>query len=276
MTLLASWISIDTHGPSAAYIAADSRISWRQTQHFDYFDYGKKVFASKRYPEIFGYAGDVLFPSIVLSQILEMIDSGLLFRQNMSCSEKNGIVYEKLCHSFSKYPDIYGNTPIQVLHISRETVFEGYPSFYHYRMSWDRSSGWSRSEKSIPDESGLIAVLGSGGKEFSENYKNRYQEGPNKSTSRNVFHCFIDTLMNIQTNQCGGAPQLVGIYRKPLSSARNYGIIYGNKRYFLGMEIPDNASFGMIEWRNELFELCDGATKAKIVGAASQKDSLRR
>ena len=76
MTLLASWIGIDTHGPTSAYIVADSRISW---EYKKYFDYGKKVFASNCFPEIFGYAGDVLFPSIALSQILEMIDSKLLF-----------------------------------------------------------------------------------------------------------------------------------------------------------------------------------------------------
>ncbi len=273
MTLLASWIGVDTHGPSSAYIVADSRITWSQVQ---YYDYGKKVFASKSYPEIFGYAGDVLFPSIVLSQILEMIDSGLLFRPDMSCHDKNGIVYEKLCHSFSKYPDAYGDNPIQVIHISRETVFQGYPSFYHYSMTWSQRNGWRKCEKTLPSESGLIAVLGSGGHEFSENYEKRYQEGLNKSTSRNVFHCFIDTLSNITTYQCGGAPQLVGIYRKPLSSAKSYGIIYNNKRYFLGMEIPDNSSFEKIEWRNERFELCDGASKLKIEGAASQKDSLRR
>lgn len=59
MTLLASWAAIDTHGISSAYIVSDSRISWGNKK---YFDFGKKVFASKKYPEIFGYAGDVLFP----------------------------------------------------------------------------------------------------------------------------------------------------------------------------------------------------------------------
>ena len=86
MTLLASWVGVDTHGPASAYIVCDSRITWNRTT---LFDYGKKVFASKIYPEIFGYAGDVLFPSIVLSQILEMIDSNLLFEYSMSCSQKN-------------------------------------------------------------------------------------------------------------------------------------------------------------------------------------------
>lgn len=42
MTMLVSWIGVDTHGPSSVYIAADSRISWTQEHKFDF---GKKVFA---------------------------------------------------------------------------------------------------------------------------------------------------------------------------------------------------------------------------------------
>jgi len=273
MTLLASWVGVDTHGPASAYIVCDSRITWNRTT---LFDYGKKVFASKIYPEIFGYAGDVLFPSIVLSQILEMIDSNLLFEHSMSCSQKNKLVFEKLCYSFSKYPDAYGDNPIQILHISRDTCFEGYPSFYHYLMTWDRARGWRNCEEDIPTSSGLIQVLGSGKDEFLSNYKGRYQFGANQSTSRNVFHCFIDTLDNIRDYHCGGAPQLVGIYRKPFTSAQNYGIIYNNRRYYLGMEIPKDASFDKIEWRNELFERCNGITKSRIAGAAKQNDPLHR
>ena len=55
---------------SFPYIASDSRITWGNN---DIFDYCKKVFTCKQFPEIFGYCGDVLFPSIVLSQIAEMI-----------------------------------------------------------------------------------------------------------------------------------------------------------------------------------------------------------
>lgn len=273
MTLLASWVGVDTHGPTSAYIVSDSRITWNHTMHFDY---GKKVFASKLYPEIFGYAGDVLFPSIVLSQILEMIDSNLLFDHGMSCSQKNKIVFEKLCYSFSKYPNAYGNNPIQILHISRDTCFEGYPDFFHSLMTWDRASGWQNCEKSIPASSDLIQVLGTGREEFLYNYFERYQSGTNKSTSRNVFHCFIDTLDNIKDQHCGGAPQLVGVYRKPFTSAQNFGILYENRRYFLGMELPKDASFERIEWRNELFERCNGVTKLRIAGAARQDNPLHR
>lgn len=273
MTLLASWIGIDTHGPASAYIVADSRISWDREK---YFDYGKKVFASKRFPEIFGYAGDVLFPSIVLSQVLEMIDSELLFNDMASCDEKNKIVFEKLLYAFSKYPDAYGNNPIQIIHISRDTIVNGYPAFHHYLLTWSRKKGWEQHKKTIPKQSELLHVLGSGSTEFKQNYNERYQLGNNRSTSRNVFHCFIDTLNNIKDWRCGGPPQLVGIYRKPFTAAQNFGILFNGKRFFLGTEIPKDSSLSQIEWRNEFFELCNGDSKKILKGATRQIDPLRR
>lgn len=273
MTLLASWVGIDTHGPSSAYIVSDSRISWDNSRKFDF---GKKVFASGLFPEIFGYAGDVLFPSIILSQILEMMDSNLLFDRSASCAMKNRIIFEKIMYSFSKYPDVCGDNPIQILHISRDTVVNGYPAFHQYMLSWNKIDGWRQSERPFPAQSGILAVLGSGKSEFEDNYKNRYQLGANRSTSRNVFHCFIDSLSNITDSRCGGPPQLVGVYRKPFTAGKKFGVIYGEKRYFLGAEIPLDSIYGEIEWRNENFELCDGMSKKRIDGSERQPNPLRR
>ena len=273
MTLLVSWIAVDTHGPTSAYMVSDSRISWNNYQKFDYT---KKVFASKKYPEIFGYAGEVLFPSIVLSQIVELIDMNLLFNEEMTSADRNKIVYEKLQYSFSKYPNVYGDNPIQILHISRDTLFNSYPNFYQYIMMWNKRDGWKRKVIKIPSESGILQVLGSGSNEFRQNYKDRYQHGVNKSTSRNVFHCFIDTLNNIEDKKCGGAPQLVGIYRKPFTSGNIFGILFNGKRFFLGMEVPKDSCYDEIEWRNENFELCSGETKKRYLEASIQKDMLRR
>ena len=271
--MLASWIGVDTHGPTSAYIVGDSRFSWSGTGK--YFDYGKKVFASNLYPEIFGYAGDVLFPSTVLSQIIEMIDQNILFNDEMDCEQKNKIVFEKLCHSFSKYPSELGTGTVQVLHITRDTQVVKYPGFKCFSLFWTKAKGWLTQAQNIPETSGLLCVLGSGKVEFSDNYS-RYQKGLNRGTSRSIFHCFIDTLFSTTDPACGGPPQLVGIYRKPNSSAKNFGIIYQNHRYFLGAELPSDTFYDKVEWRNELFELCDGRTMQKLEGAMKQPDLLRR
>ncbi len=266
MTMLASWIATDNHGPTSAYIVSDSRFSWGSTGTFDY---GRKVFASKKYPELFGYAGDVLFPSIVLSQIIEMIDTGILLTDDMDCDKKHKIIAEKICYTLSKYPNVFGDNPIQIIHITRDTLFTGYPLFKHFILSYTKKGGWSDREVMIPKQSGLLQVLGTGAREYKDNYS-VFQKADNASTSRNVFHCFIYTLHNIKDSYCGGAPQLVGLYRKPLSAGINYGILYQGKRFLLGMEIPNGSSFLNVTWRNELFEICDGMTKKIVPDAAKQ------
>ena len=174
MTMLASWVGIDTHGICSAYIVSDSRFSWNKNQ---YFDYGKKLFASNNYPELFGYAGDVLFPSTVLSQIIEMIDFGLLFTPEMSCKKKNELIFDVLKKSLSHYPIVHMSEPFDIIHISRDTIVSGYPNFYCYHMSWNKTNVWSNEEVRFPCSSGLLYVLGSGSSEFKENYYNKYQKG---------------------------------------------------------------------------------------------------
>ena len=273
MTMLASWIGIDTHGPTSAYIISDSRISWDKE---DRFEHGKKVFASKNYPELFGYSGDVLFPSIVIQQIIEMIDSNVLFNFDTPCHEKNKIIFDKISYELNKYPIKRSAKSFQILHITRDTIVAKgiYPKFKAYTLCYD-CNGWNRDDIDIPTESGILCVLGSGKSEFSQNY-DRYQGSTNKNTSRNVYHCFVDTLKNTKDPFCGGAPQLVGIYRKPDTYAKYFGIIYNDKRYFAGSEIPYGSNYNNIDWRNENFEICDGEHKKIIDGAEHQPNLLSR
>jgi hypothetical protein len=273
VTLLASWIGADTHGTASAYIAADSRISWANVATFDH---GRKVFAFRRSPDILGYCGDALFPTMVLSQIAEMADCGLLFPPTATRKQRFEAIKEKLVQQFRRYPRmVEGITSplLQVSHISRDSVNN--TEFSCWLIQWKRSEGWTGKNVPIPNKSGVLFSLGSGASEFKENYT-RYAEGPDHGTSRSVFHCFCDTLFNTKDEQCGGAPQLVGIYRKPGSSAITFGIIRERKRYFLGAQIDDAVDFGNVEWRNDLFERCDGRRMKRLRDAQVQPDNLRR
>jgi hypothetical protein len=273
MTLLISWIAVDTHGPTSVYMASDSRISWGSNDHFDY---GRKVFALKKYPDILGYCGDVLFPSIVLGQIAEMADQGLLFAPDASCKEKFEAIKGKLIQLFQTYPSMVKSITadtLQVLHASRDP--SNNMKFFCDLIEWRRSNGWAWQKVDIPTSSGPLLSLGSGSSEFTTNLK-RYTSGPNKGTSRNIFHCFCDTLFNIQNVYCGGAPQLVGIYRKPHTPAITFGIIRNSRRYYLGARIDDLQNFESVEWRNDLFELFGGRTMKRQQDAQKQPDKLRR
>src|SRR5689334_18933450 len=118
MTLLTSWVGVDTHGIASIYIASDSRITWTNSVTFDF---GRKVFAFNNYPDILGYCGDVLFPSIVLGQIVEMADNGLLFDENYNCKQKFEAIKEKLIQIFHKYPyEQVAIDSLQIIHASRD------------------------------------------------------------------------------------------------------------------------------------------------------------
>src|SRR2546425_10390322 len=90
MTLIISWIGVDDKkegkSTSSIYIASDSRYSWGSA---GIYDYGIKVFGSTRYPEIFGFCGDVLFPSLVLGQMIPQIDAGIIIDDKDSGETKN-------------------------------------------------------------------------------------------------------------------------------------------------------------------------------------------
>jgi hypothetical protein len=272
MTLIVSWVGIDPHGPTSVYIAADSRISWNVKT----FDYGRKVFALTRSPDIFGYCGDVLFPSLVLSQILEMADAGLLYDDNTSSQGKFEAIRQKLIYQFSKYPHAVKSITsevIEILHASRDPTKKY--DFTCNLLRWTRFSGdWASSTVPLPSKSGTLFVRGAGAPEFDERFK-EYMKGPNAGTSRNVFHCFCDTLFNTRERTVGGAPQLAGLTRKPGTNGINFGIVRDKRRYYLGARIDELKNFDRIEWRNELFEICDGQTCERRPEAQPQPNPLK-
>jgi hypothetical protein len=78
MTSLICWVGADSRGAASAYIGTDSRISWSSTTTTARtWDLGLKTFASSNTPDVCGFLGAVLFPSIVLSQYVVALNAGL-------------------------------------------------------------------------------------------------------------------------------------------------------------------------------------------------------
>lgn len=267
MTLLVCWAGVDTHGTASTYIASDSRYS-KGDKHT--YDFGRKVFACKKWPDIFGYCGDVLFPSVALGQIVALADENLLFSESHTAEKKLSIVVEKLNNLLSGYPDEeFGLSAngLSIIHASRVDGKNG--KFSCNRINLTTNKTWQASKVEMPSHSKVLFSAGSGKHSFDAKYYN-YEQGVNSKTSRNVFHSFCDTLASNQDPTVGGAPQLVGLIRKPGSCGVNYGIIHESKRYFLGAHIDNARSFEKINWRNELFELCDGSTTKRFLHAQKQ------
>jgi hypothetical protein len=107
VTTLFSWTSVDARGPSALYIASDSRISWiTATGHpTGRWDIGRKLFAPRISADAFGFSGDVLFPSILLGQICSLIDASVLFSASDGPLQRAEIIKALLVRGLDAYPE---------------------------------------------------------------------------------------------------------------------------------------------------------------------------
>ena len=132
-------------------------------------------------------------------------------------------------------------------------------------LSWKRYEGWTEKRWiDLPEKSGIIDVFGSGEEVINKwySYWSKTRQG---RTSRSVFSAFCDALQSGEDKRSGGAPQLVGVYRK--GAAESFGIIYKNNRYLFGLPVDVSDNLDAVEWRNSLFERCDWRTMKPLEGA---------
>ena len=118
VTLLVAWVGVDTHGVSSAYITADSRISRGEVGHFDQ---GRKVLSFSRHADILGYCGDVLFPSLVLGQVVQLAEAGMLFSAEQSSQDRFEEITQRVNYLSREYPAASGllENSLSIIHASR-------------------------------------------------------------------------------------------------------------------------------------------------------------
>lgn len=266
MTLLLAWVGKDSRKISSFYIASDSRISWGKPTKFDY---GRKVFAFKNSPDILGYCGDVLYPSVILNQILEMDNDQILFKEGTTNQQRSNILFDLLQDKFQNYPsESVMRDSLEIIHVSRDNELD----FICNIFSWNKINGWKCTSQEIPDGSEKVIALGTGADEYYQRYL-KYYAGFSGKTSRALFQSLTHSLLKMKNLECGGAPQLVGLFNK--FNGKNFGVIFEGKSYYLGKEVEPSAELNKIEWRNELFERCDGLSTKILDGAQKQPDELR-
>jgi hypothetical protein len=269
MTVLIGWIGVDSRGPCSAYLMSDSRISWNDQRGA--YDYGRKLFAFKSSPDILGYCGDVTFPSLVLSQLCELADSGLLCLDSESSSQRSQKILKQIAAQYKAYP-AHARSYCSIYHISRDLD----SSFCAYKYFHDEvSNEWCTEYLATPvEESARIICDGSGASEFKKLYL-KYQNGDLANTSRNLFQCFCDSLSTTKIPSCGGPPQLVGLYNGKKFNGLSFGIIYQGSRYFYGSPYLEQGDHETVQWYNENFERCDGRSMEILPNAMRQPNPNR-
>lgn len=261
MTSLASWIGIDSRGPSSIYIVSDSRISWGDNA---IWNSGRKVFASRTTPEVFGYCGDVLFPSMFLSQIVDAISIGQFGDIDDPYARAEKLLR---CAQSSRegFPAMPSQDSFSILYCLRSGIgMNAYFRAFLIKYS-SRDSSWGLNEEVIPAKSGKIIALGTGS-QFVNEWDQRWKNSSQGGTSRAFFSAFCDSLASGSDPRTGGVPQLVGIRRS--LPAEHYGIIWNGDRYLLGLKLTDvDTCHDATEWRNNLFERCDFYTMRPMTSA---------
>src|SRR5262249_29160528 len=130
-------------------------------------------------------------------------------------------------------------------------------SFFVAETSWSPSAGWSRASLVLPPESGVVLARGSGHADFASPLK-RWKDSEVGRTSRAVYSAFCDHLASGADPCSGGPPQLVALYRT--GPAITFGLIYAGARRLSGARVPDGSIPEDLEWRDELFQRCNGHT----------------
>lgn len=265
MTLIISWIGVDDKKDgkeiSSIYIASDSRYTWGNSEKFDN---GIKVFGSTKFPEIFGFCGDVLFPSTILGQLIPQIDNGILIDELDNCEHKNEKVFNFIYSSLEMYPKKFLGNSFTILHGTR---FD--KEFRLFKTTFSIISGLQNQEIKLPRISTKVFSGGSGSPEFDKNWLKWNEEKHNDfRTSRGVYHCLDQTLKTIKDKRTGGLPQIVGLYR--IKNTRLFGIIENGTKYVYGKESSEDIKSEKIEWRNENFERMNPNTLKILEGAQRQ------
>ena len=261
MTTLVAWVGVDQRGPASLRFAADSRITWPSGS----WDYGRKLFASHTKPDMMGYAGDVLFPTQTLGQIIELIDNGLLFASNVAPDQRVATVVQILERAAAGYPRAEVRD-FDVLYGTR--VDEGMGcSFAVYNLHFARGVATRTEALEIPKASTEIVILGSGTLVFKD-VSRRWHKSDVGGTSRAVFSALADSIKSGRDSRTGGPPQLVSLYRR--GPATTLGVVWEGRRFLSGMEVANDTTYHRVKWHNELFEISDPVTLKRAAGSQPQ------
>lgn len=263
MTSFVTWVGVDSRGPASLYFASDSRISW-STSTNDKWDYGRKVFAASNSPDLLGYVGYAFFPSLILGQIVSAIDTGVLYSNTESPEIRCNRIFETIKVSFGHLPQI-SKQSFTLFYATREN--EGMKAnFLLWVLSRTDDDRWFEESILVPRVSSTIKISGSGVDALTK-WQSYWDSSSQGGTSRAVFSALCDSINSDIDPYSGGAPQLVGIFRK--AEAQTMGVVIDQTPYLFGLPMPaEQSESSNIQWRNSLFErvkangnLVEGAKK---------------
>ena len=266
MTSLAAKLSVDSRGASALYILTDSRITWTSSSA-SHWDAGQKALYSHVTADIFGFCGDAFFPPYALRQMVDVVNSGLLFSRYDAAKYRHDQAISIFRSAINNGQNLaIGN--FSIVHGARDGEFMS-SRFRIWIVRFDSLTGtWQEEELDLDTSHSHLSYVDGSGREVIKKYEKQWKGTSVEGTSRAAFWSFCDALFSEDDTRSGGPPQLVGIWREGV--ARQFGIIWRGKRYLAGVEVPSNSRFQEVQWFNQRFERMDGGKVKRLPGAQRQ------
>ncbi len=265
MTSLAVVLAKDDRCPAALYIITDSRLTFRTKEGDEHhWDSGQKTFASARTPDIFGFVGDATIPPAVLRQLIDQVNCGLLFGDDMDAEHRHELVKPILKRAIARQTGAIA-VLFSVFHGARDGELMGSRFRLWETRYYASTNKIHDQERELQIDRSYLALIDGTGAHYIKKSGEEWLHTDAESTSRAGIRSFCNALSAGHDSSSGGAPQLVGIWRK--GPARTFGFWWDGKPYLSGAEVPSSANFDRVDWFNARFERCDGATGHLLEGA---------
>lgn len=255
MTTIVAWVSYQNGKPSALTFASDSRLSW--SQEGARWDFGRKIFWCKNTPDVFGFAGDVVTQSTILSQVCEIFDYATIEIVPASAESRHRFFVDLAKSAVGALKGVVMQET-DVLHGLREEEGGGC-SFRLWRTRFAPLTGTCtddemkfspRGLKSRHDDPGQFFSAGSGSDKHRNHWQRRIKEAGD--TSRSVFRALVDVIDKGEDARTGGLPQIVSLGRTGFP--KPVGVSINDARSVCGMPLGESGAGGTIEWRDENFQ----------------------
>lgn len=205
MTTLMSWISYsDTgeapHLPRAVHLVSDSKITWGSADKR--WEAGRKIFATRTEPHLFGFCGDVVLPALILGQIVSAIDAEILFEPIATAQERQALIFETVKRAIASAV----NTPtldFTIHHLFRDQPWPN-TSFRAWNMQFDATARTTQAhEVPIPTSTDIIGSFGSG-KSAAKAHRDRWEQSDAAGLSRALLASFCDAIRSGDDPLSGG------------------------------------------------------------------------
>ena len=249
MTTLVCWKSVDDAGRETLHLCSDSRFRDSAGKQWDS---GRKLFFSRRFPDIFGFVGEVLPPQTALGQLIDGIDSLSLGPRSPRPEDRMEAYKAYLEKTVGTYPK---SVVVEVLFATRD---DSGPSFHMWKIRYGigRGPGTAHPIGVGGEKSRFIGVFGSGVKNFRKEYRS-VQKDDQGHTSRAIYWAFMDHRASGADPFTGGPPQMVRL--KTSGPAIPVGVSYEGSRFIYGFQIDKDqlAETEITEWHDEKYQFIE-------------------